>query len=563
MNTLPPAYFISTSIPYVNGRPHIGHAMEYVLTDALARAHRLFGDDVWFATGADENSLKNVQAAEKEGLPVANLVARNAGVFRELADRLGTSYDSFLRTSIAAEHAAGVRKLWAACAANGDIYRGSYRGLYCVGCEQFYTAEELVGGVCPEHLTAPEVIEEENYFFRLSRYAEPLIALIESDRLRVWPPARKNEILSFLRSGLTDLSISRSKARARGWGIPAPGDPDQVVYVWFDALANYITVLGYGNAGDGADGEPVEPPSPSASAGGAGGSWPSGCVEPPFDKLRARGDAYHRYWTANPRRVHVIGKGILRFHAVYWPAFLLSAGIPLPTTLIVHGYLTVEGQKMSKSLGNVVDPAEIAATYGPDALRYFLLRHTPAADDSDFARGRLELAYNSELADQLGNLLSRTVSMVSKYCDGIVPAAGALDERARRLAELGDGLAGRVRDAVERFALHEALGAIWELIAAANKYVVEVAPWTLAKARAAGDTAAGDRLATALYALVEVLRLAAVFCEPFVPSAAARIAAQLGLPDDWREGSQAWGGAASGTAVQPGPALFPKVSVKR
>jgi methionyl-tRNA synthetase len=538
MNTQAAPYFISTSIPYVNGRPHIGHAMEYVLTDALARAHGLFGDDVWFATGADENSLKNVQAAEKEGIPVADLVARNAGVFRELADRLGTSYDSFLRTSIATEHVAGVRKLWEACAANGDIYQGHYRGLYCVGCEQFYTEEELVGGVCPEHLTAPEVIEEENYFFRLSRYAGPLIALIESDRLRVWPPARKNEILSFLRGGLTDLSISRSKARARGWGIPTPGDPGQVVYVWFDALANYITVLGYGDAGP----EPVE----------------GHLREPPFDKLRARGDAYRRYWTANPRRVHVIGKGILRFHAVYWPAFLLSAGAPLPTTLVVHGYLTVEGQKMSKSLGNVVDPAEIVQTYGQDALRYFLLRHTPAADDSDFARGRLELAYNSELADQLGNLLSRTVSMVVKYYDGVVPAPGIGDEHADRLAELGAGLAARVRDAVERLALHEALAAIWEMIGAANKYVVEVSPWTLAKARAAGDMAAGDRLATALYALIETLRLAAILCEPFIPSAAARIAAQLGLGDGWRGGSLGWGGYAPGARVQPGPALFPK-----
>jgi methionyl-tRNA synthetase len=518
MHTPSSPYFISTSIPYVNGRPHIGHAMEYVLTDALARGHRLFGDDVWFTTGADENSLKNVQAAEKEGIPVADLVARNAGVFRDLADRLGTSYDSFLRTSIAAEHVAGVRKLWEACAARGDIYRGSYRGLYCVGCEQFYTEEELVGGVCPEHLTAPEVVEEENYFFRLSRYAGPLIALIERDQLRVWPPARKNEILSFLRGGLTDLSVSRSKARARGWGIPAPGDPDQVVYVWFDALANYITVLGYAD----------ETPD------------------------------YHRYWTANPRRVHVIGKGILRFHAVYWPAFLLSAGAPLPTTLVVHGYLTMEGQKMSKSLGNVVDPAEIAETFGQDALRYFLLRHTPAADDSDFSQSRLELAYNSELADQLGNLLSRTVSMVVKYCDGVVPAPAAVDEGTRRLVELGDRLRERVRDAVERFALHEALGAIWELIAAANKYVVEVSPWMLAKARAAGDAAAGEKLATALYALVEVLRLAAVFCQPFIPAAAERIAAQLGLADDWRGESQAWGGYAPGTRVRPGPALFPK-----
>lgn len=544
MSTQASPYFISTSIPYVNGKPHIGHAMEYVLTDALARTHRLFGDDVWFATGADENSLKNVQAAEKEGLPVTDLVARNAVIFRDLADLLGASYDSFLRTSIAPGHVAGVHKLWEACAANGDIYRGRYRGLYCVGCEQFFTEEELIGGLCPEHLTAPEVIEEENYFFRLSRYAGPLLALIESDRLRVWPPGRKKEVLSFLRGGLTDLSISRSKARARGWGIPVPGDPKQVVYVWFDALANYITVLGYAAAGADWPADCAEAPHPSIGLG---------CVP-----LETRDSLYRRYWTENPRRVHVIGKGILRFHAVYWPAFLLSAGVPLPTTLVVHGYLTIEGQKMSKSLGNTVDPAEMAQAYGQDALRYFLLRHTPAAEDSDFSRSRLELAYNSELADQLGNLLSRTVSMVVKYYEGIVPAPITPDEVSGRLAGLAGGLDERVREAIERLALHDALAAIWEVIGAANKYVVEIAPWTLAKARATGEAASAERLATALYTLIETLRLAAVFCQPFIPAAAARIAAQLGLNEGWRDGAKGWGGYAPGTRVQPGPALFPK-----
>jgi methionyl-tRNA synthetase len=518
MDPQPAPYFISTSIPYVNGRPHIGHAMEYVITDALARGHRFWGADVWFQTGTDDNSLKNVQAAEREGLPVAALVDRNAAIFRELADRLAISYDGFIRTSADPGHVAGVHKLWEACVAQGDIYRGTYRGLYCVGCEQFYTEAELDGGLCPEHRTPPEVIEEENYFFRLSRYAEPLARLIESDRLRVWPVGRKNEVLSFIRGGLADLSISRSQARARGWGIPVPGDPDQVIYVWYDALANYITALGYA----------------------------------------AEEQRYRRYWADNPNRVHVIGKGILRFHAVYWPAFLLSAGAPLPTTILVHGYLTLEGQKIGKSLGNAIDPLELAQAYGPDALRYFLLRHTPAAEDSDFSRGRLELAYNSELADQLGNLLSRTVSMVVKYCDGVVPAAGALDAASLRLAELGAALPARVRDAVERLVLHEALAAIWELIGAANKYVVEMAPWTLAKADAAGDTAAGARLATALYTLIEALRLAALYCEPFIPAAAAGIAAQLGLAEDWRSGLQGWGGATPGTCVQPGPALFPK-----
>ena len=518
MDPQPAPYFVSTSIPYVNGRPHIGHAMEYVITDALARAHRRYGDDVWFQTGTDDNSLKNVQAAEREGLPVRTLVERNASIFRALADQLTISYDGFIRTSVDPGHVAGVHKLWQACMAQGDIYRGTYRGLYCVGCEQFYTEAELEEGLCPEHRTPPEVIEEGNYFFRLSRYAEPLARLIESDRLRVWPAGRKNEVLSFIRGGLADLSVSRSQVRAHGWGIPVPGDPDQVIYVWYDALANYITALDYAD----------------------------------------EGPRYRRYWADNPRRVHVIGKGILRFHAVYWPAFLLSAGAPLPTTILVHGYLTVEGQKIGKSLGNAVDPLELVQAYGADALRYFLLRHTPAAEDSDFSRTRLEFAYNSELADQLGNLLSRTVSMVIKYCGGVVPAAGTLDAASQRLAELGAALPARVRDAVERLALNDALAVIWELIGAANKYVVEMAPWTLAKAATAGDGAAEERLATTLYVLIEVLRLATLYCEPFIPTAAARSAAQLGLAEDWRSGLAGWGGVAPGTRVRPGPALFPK-----
>ena len=513
-------YFVSTAIPYVNARPHIGHAMELVLTDAVARAHRLWGEDVFFLTGTDENSLKNVQAAEREGVPVQALVDRHAAEFEALAGLLDVSNDGFLRTSVDPAHLEGVYRLWAACEANGDIYKSSYRGLYCVGCEQFYTEDELVGGLCPEHLVPPEVVEEENYFFRLSRYTETLVELIESDRLRILPLGRKNEVLGFLRGGLTDLSISRSRARAHGWGIPVPGDPGQVIYVWFDALANYITALDYG--GD--------------------------------------GPLYRRYWTDNPRRVHVIGKGIVRFHAVYWPAILLSAGVPLPTTLLVHGYLTVEGQKISKSLGNAVDPVEMVERYGVDAVRYFLLRHTPPAEDSDFARVRLEHAYNGELADQLGNLLSRVVSMVVRYFDGVVPAPAANDAAGAALAELGAALAGRVQEAMERFAPHEALAAIWEVVGAANKYVVEQAPWVLAKQAAAGDEDAGRRLAAALYNLVEVLRLAGLFCEPFLPGPAAKLAAQLGLQGGAgaRAASMAWGGYRPGTRVAPGPALFPK-----
>ncbi|MGH2772846.1 MAG: class I tRNA ligase family protein, partial [Actinomycetota bacterium] len=276
-------YFISTAIPYVNARPHLGFALEMIQTDAFARYRRLRGDDVYFLTGADENSLTNVQAAEAEGIPTQQLVDRNAGFFYDLKDQLNISFRDFIRTSVDPRHLTGAAKLWEACESSGDIYSKAYRGLYCVGCEQFYTADELVDGLCPEHKTRPEEVEEENYFFRLSKYAGQLQDLIESDTLKIVPHTRKNEVLSFIKMGLQDFSISRTTKRAKGWGVPVPGDPDHVMYVWFDALSNYINAIDY--AGE--------------------------------------GDDFRNYWVGNPNRTHVIGKGIIRFHAVYWPAILL------------------------------------------------------------------------------------------------------------------------------------------------------------------------------------------------------------------------------------------------
>jgi methionyl-tRNA synthetase len=519
-----PPWYVTTAIPYVNARPHIGFALELALTDALARFHRLRGEDVWFLTGTDDNSLKNVQAAEREGLTPRALVDRNTEYFVDLEARLRISNDDFIRTSAEARHAEGVRKLWEACARNGDIYAKPYRGLYCVGCEQFYTEDELVDGLCPEHLTRPEVVEEENYFFRLSRYQDQLADLIESDTLRIVPQSRKNEVLSFVRRGLEDFSISRSQARARGWGIPVPGDPSQVMYVWFDALGNYITALGYAD----------------------------------------EGTRYQRYWAGNPARVHVIGKGIVRFHAVYWPAILLSAGVPLPTAIFVHGYITVEGQKISKSLGNAVDPVELLDQYGADALRYYLLREVPATDDGDFARERFLRAYNNDLADKLGNLLNRTLGMVGRYFDGVAPAPGAPDPADEALLVTARGLRERVDAAMDRFAPNEALAAIWDLVDAANKYVEETAPWTLAKRRKAGPDAeaAGERLATVLYNLLEALRLLALHTRPFVPSAAEGLARQLGLAPEEQGGWEdltTWGRYPAGTRIEPGNVLFPKL----
>lgn len=527
-----PPWYVTTAIPYVNGRPHIGFAQETILADSLARYHRLKSDDVWFLTGTDENALKNVQAAEREGISTRALVDRNAAHFYDLRTVLNLSFNDFIRTSAQERHRIGVEKLWRACDQNGDIYKKAYRGLYCAGCEQFYTEGELVDGLCPEHLTPPTLVEEENYFFRLSRYADRLQELIESDLLRILPLKRKNEVLSFIRGGLLDFSISRSKERAHGWGIPVPGDPDQVIYVWYDALGNYITALGYA------------------------------------DDVHL----YQRFWAKNPNRVHVIGKGVIRFHAIYWPTMLLSANVPLPTTILVHDYVTINGGKISKSLGNTVDPVELAERYGTDALRYYLLREIPTTEDGDFTLERFLHAYNSDLADQLGNLLNRVVSMVGRYSGGVVPAPGPLEEADRGPVGTAENLSAKIDAALMRFALDEALDAIWNLVSAANKYVADVEPWTLAKQRKNEEDGgpAGARLNTVLYNLVEALRLIAYHCAPFLPGTAEGIAQQLGIDISTGGASQdtiqetnetSWGRYPAGTKVQPGGVLFPKVLV--
>ncbi len=525
-------WYVTTAIPYVNAKPHIGFAQELLLTDALARYHRLKGDDVWFLTGTDENALKNVQAAEQEGIPTRELVDRNAAHFYDLRTVLNLSFDDFIRTSAQPRHRAGVEKLWRACYESGDIYKRAYSGLYCVGCEQFYTESELVNGLCPEHLTVPSLVEEENYFFRLSRYADRLQELIASDQLRILPLKRKNEVLSFIRGGLNDFSISRSQTRAHGWGIPVPGDAEQVIYVWYDALGNYITALGY------ADDAP----------------------------------AYQRYWVHNPHRAHVIGKGVIRFHAVYWPAMLLSANVPLPTTILVHDYVTINGGKISKSLGNTIDPVELVERYGTEALRYYLLREIPSTEDGDFTTERFLHAYNSDLADQLGNLLNRVVSMVGRYYAGIVPTPGHLEGVDWALVETARSLPVLVDAALAGFALDQALDAIWNLVGAANKYVADVEPWTLAKLRKSEGEGShgGERLSTVLYNLVEALRLIAYHCAPFLPDTADGIAQQLGISLSTGENAQdvslasegwQWGGYPAGTRLQPGGILFPKLSL--
>ena len=339
--------YLSTSIPYVNAAPHLGFAQELVIADAMARHYRRQGFDVRFQTGSDENSLKNVRAAQDAGMPVSDWVALHAEQFRSLKDTLDLSFDDFIRTSSEQRHAVGVETLWQHCMARGDLYRRHYRGLYCVGCEQFYEPGELVDGACPEHLAPLEIVEEENWFFRLSRYAKPLRTLIETDALHVQPAKRKREVLEFIDRGLHDFSVSRSRERAHGWGIPVPGDPYQVLYVWFDALGNYISALNYGSDDD---------------------------------------RLFLRYWTHAARRIHVIGKGVVRFHAVYWPAMLLSAGVPLPTEVRIHDYLTVDGIKIAKSRGNAIGPEGGGGT--ARGRRRALLPAAPRAHDR---RWRLQL----------------------------------------------------------------------------------------------------------------------------------------------------------------------------
>ncbi|MBU3964262.1 methionine--tRNA ligase, partial [Patescibacteria group bacterium] len=364
-------FYISTALPYVNSAPHIGFALEIIQADVLARYHRILGDEVFFLTGTDENGLKISLAAEEAGISVEEFAKNNAEKFRELKEILNLSFDDFIRTT-EERHIKAVYKLWQEC--KKDIYKKKYKGLYCVGCERFYKQEELIDGLCPEHKTRPELIEEENYFFKLSKYEEQLKGLIEKDILEVVPQTRKNEVLGFINKGLEDICISRSSERARNWGISVPDDQTQKIWCWFDAVINYISALGYG-----------------------------------IDDKN-----FQQWWQENNNKIHVIGKGILIFHALYWPAALLSAGLSLPNILFVHGYVAVGGQKMSKSLGNIVDPKELVGKYGIDVARYFFLREASPFDDSDFTIEKFEERYNADLAKGLGNLVARVVTLATK-----------------------------------------------------------------------------------------------------------------------------------------------------
>ncbi|HLK73466.1 MAG TPA: methionine--tRNA ligase [Streptosporangiaceae bacterium] len=481
-----PHTYITTTIPYVNARPHIGHALEVVQADVLARFRRQHGDRVRFQAGTDDNSLKNVLAAQAAGQDVREFVDRNAEAFLALGPALSLTVDDVIRTSRDARHRPGVERFWQACAAAGDLYRKRYEGLYCTGCEQFYSPAELRGGRCPEHDTAPQHVAEENWFFRLSRYGDALRAAITRGELRIEPAGRRNEVLAFIDGGLEDFSVSRPAERAGGWGIPVPDDPRQVIYVWFDALCNYVTALGYGTGGE----------------------------------------QYRQWWAGADRRVHLLGKGVLRFHAVYWPAMLLSSGQPLPTDIAVHDYLTADGRKISKSSGSGADPVALAAAYGPDAVRWWLLREVPRVGDADFTVERLIARADDELANGLGNLVNRVVAMIARYRGGRVPGPGPV-------APGGEGLAAAIRDADRRIAAaladfdyRQATAAVWAIADEANPFVNRVRPWDLARAERSGDAQAGRELDAVLSALFTACTTLGVQLAPFLPDAAVRITSQ-------------------------------------
>jgi len=488
---------VTTSIPYVNGAPHIGHALELVQADVLARHRRQRGDDVRAQTGTDDNALKNVRSAEAEGIPVADYVARMADRFVALSAALDLSFDDFVRTSVDPRHRPTVERLWRACERSGDLYRKSYTGLYCVGCEAF------VDGDCPEHEEKPELVAEDNWFFRLSRYQDQLARLIAADVIEVEPATRKREVLSFIAAGLDDFSVSRSVSRARGWGIPVPGDSDQVIYVWFDALLNYYTALGYG----------------------------------------ADEDVTEKFWPP----FHILAKDILKFHAVYWPALCMAAELEPPRRMVIHGYLLMGEKKMSKSLGNVLDPFVVIERFGADALRFYLFREVSFGQDGSISTAGFEARYETELANDYGNLASRVLAMVDRYRAGTVPEA-AVDAT---LAEDFEGTLPRFRELLDRAELTQALELVWTLVRRLNRFVEETQPWVLAK-----DEADPERLDEVLYNLVEGLRVTTLMLVPYLPDTAETLLAVLG--EEQRSLAEL-GSGGGGHSVERVPPLFPKI----
>jgi len=495
------SFYITTAIAYPNGVPHIGHAYEAIATDALARFARLDGKDVFFLTGTDEHGLKMIQTAEAEKLPTMEVATRNAQRFKEMDQRLHISFDRFIRTTEEQHHRSS-KEIWNRMADNGDIYLDSYAGWYSVREEAYYAEDETTVGEDnvrrgPQG-TPVEWVEEKSYFFKLSAYQDRLLALYAERPDFIGPDSRKNEVVSFVKSGLRDLSISRTTF---DWGVKVPGDPEHVMYVWVDALTNYITGVGFPDESD--------------------LNW--------------------HYWPAD---VHIIGKDIIRFHAVYWPAFLMSAGIAVQKRVYAHGFLFNRGEKMSKSVGNVVDPFNLADQYGVDQMRYFFLREVPFGQDGSYNHEAIVARINADLANDLGNLAQRSLSMIAKQCQGVLPAPGAFTDNDKAILAQADGMIALARTAMATQQIHQALNAVWAVVAEANRYFAGEAPWALAKTDPA-------RQGTVLYVTAEVVRQVAILAQPAMPEASAKLLDILGIPNETNSRNF----AALGSRIKPGTVL--------
>jgi methionyl-tRNA synthetase len=513
-----PKFYVTTAIDYVNGSPGLHHGYEKIGTDALARLKRQRGYDVFFLTGTDENATKNEEAAKIEGIDTRAYVDARAEEFRRMCDMLDISYDRFIRTTDP-DHIRGVQEFVRRWVANGDVYLSTYEGLYCTRCEAFYEESDLIDGRCEFHPNNPDAIQrvkEENYFFRLSKYEEALKKLYHDKPEFCEPETRRNEVLGWLDRGLRDISVSRG--RSLKWGIPWPGDPKHTVYVWFDALINYATGVGFGTD----------------------------------EKM------FKKWW---PCDQHVIGKDISRFHCIYWPAMLMSAGIELPDRVFVHGFLEYKGQRLSKSSGNMIDPFASAEEWGVDALRYLLLREAPFERDSPISTDQLSARFNADLANGLGNLVSRTLKMVETYCEGVVPRPGGEGESEIELHAVANRAVETHDVAAAKLYFADALAAIFSLVDAANKHYQATQPWILAK-----DPANAVQVAASLYAGLEALRIIAHALSPYMPTAADSICRQLGLPSParapWPDVAR-WGLLEPGRRVHAGPPLFPRLETAK
>ncbi|WIM85765.1 methionine--tRNA ligase [Candidatus Mycobacterium wuenschmannii] len=509
-------YYVTTAITYPNGNPHVGHAYEYIATDAIARFKRLDGFDVRFLTGTDEHGLKMVETAAAEGIPTAELAKRNSDVFQRLQQKLNISFDRFIRTTDADHHEAS-KEIWRRMHDAGDIYLDSYSGWYSVRDERFFVESETaeVDGtrIAVETGTPVTWTEEQTYFFRLSAYAEKLLVHYDSHPEFIAPEVRRNEVVSFVSGGLRDLSISRTSF---DWGVKVPEHPDHVMYVWVDALTNYLTGVGY-------------PDNES--------------------------ELFQRYWPAD---LHMIGKDIIRFHTVYWPAFLMSAGIALPKRVFAHGFLLNKGEKMSKSVGNIVDPNTLVDTFGVDQVRYFLLREVPFGQDGSYSEDAIISRINADLANELGNLAQRSLSMIGKNLDGVVPTPGEFSAEDTELLSLADGLLERVRAEFDNQAMHLGLEAIWLMLGAANRYFSAQEPWVLRKSDTEADQV---RFATVLYVTIEAVRIAALLVQPVMPESAGTLLDLLGQSPEARNFTSIGTRVLPGTALPAPTGVFPRYQV--